>query len=148
MTMAIVANSSPNYAASLASYGTPPDEPIMTSAGVPAGLTFVDNINGLMQAVFSYGGATLFCELMAEMRRPFDFWKGMIIAETFIFLCYIVSTKPTQNDFSNKELMYNRSSVWSSTLTKDNTHTTLPIKESTLTPGKQSETYYPSSPAS
>lgn len=85
--MGIVSNSSPNYTAVFASYGIPKGEPITTTAGLPPGLTFVDNINGLMQAVFSYGGATLFCELMSEMRRPMDFWKGMIFAETFIFLC-------------------------------------------------------------
>lgn len=69
MTMGIVANSSPNYEAVYASFQIPKG-PIKTSAGAPAGLTFIDNINGLMQAVYSYGGATMFCELMAEMRRP------------------------------------------------------------------------------
>lgn len=69
MTMGIVSNSDPNYEAVFASYQIP-QGPIKTSAGVPDGLTFVDNINGLMQAVYSYGGATMFCELMAEMRRP------------------------------------------------------------------------------
>lgn len=32
----------------------------------------------------------LFVEFMAEMRRPYDFWKGMICAQTFIFCCYLV----------------------------------------------------------
>lgn len=90
VSMGIVSNSSPNYTAVFASYGIPKGQPITTTAGLPPGLTFVDNINGLMQAVFSYGGATLFCELMSEMRRPMDFWKGMIFAETFIFLCYVI----------------------------------------------------------
>jgi hypothetical protein len=31
-----------------------------------------------MQAVFSYGGAMLYCEFMSEMRRPHDFWKALI----------------------------------------------------------------------
>ncbi|OMP86728.1 N amino acid transport system protein [Diplodia seriata] len=89
MTMGIVANSSPNYEAVYASYQIPRG-PVKTSAGAPSDLTFVDNINGLMQAVYSYGGATMFCELMAEMRRPWDFWKALIVADAFIFLCYIV----------------------------------------------------------
>ncbi|KAL1630881.1 hypothetical protein SLS54_000754 [Diplodia seriata] len=87
--MGIVANSSPNYEAVYASYQIPRG-PVKTSAGAPSDLTFVDNINGLMQAVYSYGGATMFCELMAEMRRPWDFWKALIVADAFIFLCYIV----------------------------------------------------------
>jgi len=43
-----------------------------------------------MNAVFSFGGATLFCELLAEMRRPFDFWKSLICAEILIYLCYMI----------------------------------------------------------
>ena len=42
-----------------------------------------------MQAVFSYGGAMVYCEFMSEMRRPFDFWKALLIAEAFIFSIYI-----------------------------------------------------------
>jgi hypothetical protein len=42
-----------------------------------------------MQAVYSYGGAMLFIEFMAEMRRPRDFWKGMICAQGFIYCVYI-----------------------------------------------------------
>lgn len=42
-----------------------------------------------MQGVFSYGGATLFNELLAEMRRPRDFWKGFICAEIFIITVYL-----------------------------------------------------------
>ena len=44
---------------------------------------------GLGQAVYSYGGATVFVEFMAEMRRPFDFWKGMLCAQLFIYFFYI-----------------------------------------------------------
>ncbi|KAI9694370.1 MAG: hypothetical protein M1820_008970 [Bogoriella megaspora] len=100
-TMGIVAHSDPNYVASAASYpnlfntlpsGDPDVDhppPISTSAGSAPGLEFTDNVNGLMQAVFSYGGATLFNELMAEMRRPWDFWKGLICADLLIFCCYL-----------------------------------------------------------
>lgn len=75
-SMGIMAHSSPNYTAVLASYpsllpnGINNAAPISTTAGSPPGLSFRDNINGLMQAVFSFGGATLFPNLLAEMRRP------------------------------------------------------------------------------
>lgn len=35
-------------------------------------------VNGIMQMVFAYGGAMIFPEFLAEMRRPMDFWKGMV----------------------------------------------------------------------
>lgn len=69
MTMVITNNSEPNWTAVTASYQIE-EGPIYHTASTPPDKTFVDQINGLMQAVYSYGGATLFNELMAEMRRP------------------------------------------------------------------------------
>jgi hypothetical protein len=89
-TMAVVYSYPPNYDASFSTYGTPKG-PIRTSANWPEGSDLKDRINGLMNCVFAYGGATLFNELMAEMRRPYDFWKGFIFAEIFIYSCYIIS---------------------------------------------------------
>jgi hypothetical protein len=74
--MGIMAHTTPNYTAVLASFpsllpnGINNPAPISTTAGSPPGLNFRDNVNGLMQAVFSFGGATLFPNLLAEMRRP------------------------------------------------------------------------------
>ena len=120
--MAVVHEYPPNYAASFSTYATPKG-PVYTSGYWPPGTSFVNRINGLMNCVFAYGGATLFNELMAEMRRPcvknypaaplyayrrhpaaplcsyrnlanyvcrYDFWKGFIFAEIFIFACYLV----------------------------------------------------------
>jgi hypothetical protein len=89
MTMVVVHQYPPNYSASLATFGTP-QGPIITTANWPPGTTLFDRVNGLMNCVFAYGGATLFNELMAEMRRPYDFWKGFIFAEIFIFAVYLI----------------------------------------------------------
>ncbi|KAI7189897.1 oligopeptide transporter protein [Hortaea werneckii] len=89
MTMVVTNVYPPNYAASLASYKTPRG-PITTYAYWPPTTKLNDHINGLMQGVYSYGGATLFNELMAEMRRPHDFWKGLICAEFFIVSVYLI----------------------------------------------------------
>ncbi|KIW21176.1 hypothetical protein PV08_01756 [Exophiala spinifera] len=92
-TMGVMAHSDPNYKVYAASHPTfdinNPD-PIKVSGSTPPGLSIADNVNGLMNAVFSFGGATLFVELMAEMRRPFDFWKGLLAADVLIYLCYMV----------------------------------------------------------
>jgi len=42
-----------------------------------------------MNMVFAYGGAMIFPEIMAEMRRPMDFWKGMALAQALIFSAYL-----------------------------------------------------------
>lgn len=70
MTMAITSTTPPNWPAVIASGFADAEGPIYTTGGTPPGKDFVDQINGLMQAVFSYGGATLFTNLLAEMRRP------------------------------------------------------------------------------
>ncbi|KAL2042703.1 hypothetical protein N7G274_004462 [Stereocaulon virgatum] len=88
-TMAVVAHSSPNYVAANTAYMIDPG-PVITTAGPPAEVKFQGQIVGLMQAVYSYGGAMLFVEFMAEMRRPFDFWKGMLCAQTFIYIIYML----------------------------------------------------------
>jgi hypothetical protein len=80
MTMAFVANSAPNYNA------VPYVGPVITQA---INLQpFQSQLNGIMQIVFSYGGAMIFIEFMAEMRRPMDFWKAMAFAQIFIFVVY------------------------------------------------------------
>lgn len=89
MTMVVVHDYPPNYDASFNTYGTPKG-PVHTSGNWPPGTTLKDRINGLMNCVFAYGGATLFNELMAEMRRPYDFWKAFICAEIFIYACYLI----------------------------------------------------------
>lgn len=89
MTMVVVHQYPPNYAAVLNSFNIP-EGPVITTANWPPGTTVYDRVNGLMNCVFAYGGATLFNELMAEMRRPYDFWKGFIIAEVFIYACYLI----------------------------------------------------------
>ena len=101
-SMGVVAHSAPNYVAvggsageALGGESVTPDAngnfpPIIHSAGLPASTTgFIGAVDGLMQAVYAYGGAMLFTEFMSEMKRPRDFWKGMICAQSFIYVVYI-----------------------------------------------------------
>ncbi|GJJ74731.1 hypothetical protein EMPS_07089 [Entomortierella parvispora] len=85
-SMGFIAHSPPNYAAALKN-GIP-FGPIVTSNVVP--LPASTKVNGIMQMVFAYGGAMIFPEIMAEMRRPMDFWKGMAMAQSLIFCAYLM----------------------------------------------------------
>ncbi|KAM0128237.1 hypothetical protein ACHAP3_008458 [Botrytis cinerea] len=94
--MGVVANSPPNYASVEASYGeTFGPGKVHRYAGTPppgkatGGDGFVGSLNGLNQAVYSYGGAMLFVAFLAEMRHPMDFWKGLICADLFIYFVYM-----------------------------------------------------------
>ncbi|KAL9135490.1 MAG: hypothetical protein Q9175_003329 [Cornicularia normoerica] len=102
ITMGVAAHSPPLYSAAGASagYSVNPDlvtanaagvfPPVTHSAGLPDPANFGASINGLMQAVYAYGGAMIFTEFMSEMKRPYDFLKGMWGAQLFIYICYML----------------------------------------------------------
>ncbi|EJD50784.1 hypothetical protein AURDEDRAFT_135147 [Auricularia subglabra TFB-10046 SS5] len=88
LSMGIVAHSAPNIASAIATYGEGrASGPVQTAAFVS--LPLFDKVNGIMNMVLAYGGAMIFPE-MAEMRRPMDFWKAMISAQTLIFCAYLM----------------------------------------------------------
>jgi hypothetical protein len=96
VTMAVVSRTEPNYKFSHETNNRPKVmsdiiDPVVTSIGIPTfAKDFTSVITGLMQAVFAYGGAMLFTEFMAEMRRPMDFWKAMLLAQSFIYFVYMI----------------------------------------------------------
>jgi hypothetical protein len=86
-SMGFVAHSPPNFAAAHTTYGISPG-PVVTAKFVPLPLS--SKVNGIMQMVFAYGGAMIFPEFLAEMRRPMDFWKGMVCAQLLICIAYLM----------------------------------------------------------
>ena len=104
ITMGVMAHSPPNYSiAPLGSAGSAvnvttitPDPttgeypPIIHYNGLPDPSSLIGSLNGLLQGVFAYGGAQLFVEFMAEMRRPHDFIKAMWGAQFFIYSVYLI----------------------------------------------------------
>ncbi|KAJ3494588.1 hypothetical protein NLG97_g3980 [Lecanicillium saksenae] len=92
----VVVHYPPNFKATEASYGKEfGPGPIRTYAGQPppgmasGGTGFVASLNGLNQAVYSYGGCMVFVAFMAEMRHPMDFWKSLLCGQAFIYVVYI-----------------------------------------------------------
>jgi hypothetical protein len=102
--------SSPNYATMFGSFGGAGTAfgdlnfpngtadvtiPLKTFAGSPTlgyssgGTGFLGTYQGINTIIYAYGGAMLFFNLLAEMRNPWDFWKGMLCADLFIYLVYM-----------------------------------------------------------
>ncbi|CAG82057.1 transmembrane amino acid transporter protein-domain-containing protein [Yarrowia lipolytica] len=69
-------------------YGSP--LPPKKTSAVATDIPFQTQLQGLMNIVYSYGGAMMFVEFCAEMRRPRDFIKGMLTAQTVIYCCYML----------------------------------------------------------
>lgn len=62
----------------------------------------------------AYSGAVMFVAFLSEMRRPMDFWKGLLLAQTFISFVYIffgtfVSLSSFKLSLNNKENLSFRS---------------------------------------
>jgi hypothetical protein len=110
MAAAVSVNSGPNYATQFGSFGgagtafgdtnfpngtVEPHLPIKTFAGSPpngyasGGTGFLGTYQGINTIIYAYGGAMLFFNLLAEMRNPWDFWKGMLCADIFIYFVYM-----------------------------------------------------------
>ncbi|KAK2464848.1 hypothetical protein APHAL10511_003147 [Amanita phalloides] len=87
ISMGFVAHSPPNFAAANQSLGVD-QGPVVSETFVS--LPLYSKINGVMNMVYAYGGAMIFPEIMAEMRRPMDFWKGLALAQTVIFVAYML----------------------------------------------------------
>ena len=110
IAIGISAVSAPNYVTQFDNYGasgapfgvtnfpcgnsTCP-EPVKTFGGSPpagyasGGEGFLGTYQGINNIIYAYGGAMIFFNLMAEMRNPWDFWKGMICADIFIYVAYM-----------------------------------------------------------
>lgn len=50
---------------------------------------FAAQFNAIDTIVYAYSGAVLFIAFLAEMRHPMDFWKGCLLAQTFIMVVYV-----------------------------------------------------------
>jgi amino acid transporter len=102
LQMAVAAHSDPNYtAAGVLSAGATLDNGsvdqlpngkypgVQHNTNIPHTGSFVAALNGIMNTVFAYGGANIFTNFLAEMRRPKDFLRAMWCAQAFIWFVYM-----------------------------------------------------------
>jgi amino acid permease len=86
LSVGFISHSPPNYAAAKAAYGIE-QGPVERKLFSTYPLT--QRLLGCMQIVYAYGGATIFPQIIFEMRRPMDFLKAFSIAQALIFTIYI-----------------------------------------------------------
>lgn len=86
LSVGFIAHSPPNYSSAHAAYGISAGPVVkQTFATYP----FYERINGVMNIVYAYGGATIFAQIIAEMRRPMEFLKSFSLAQAIIFTIYV-----------------------------------------------------------
>lgn len=86
-TMGVVAHSAPNYLSAQRNNGVSGTK-IVTELFATNSMS--QKFVGAMNISYAYGGAMLFVEFLAEMRRPRDFWKGLLCAQAIIIIVYLV----------------------------------------------------------
>lgn len=86
LSVGFVAHSSPNYEAATAAYGTVKGPIVKANF---ASYPLYERVNGAMNICYAFGGATIFPQIVAEMRRPMDFLKAFSMAQAVIFTIYL-----------------------------------------------------------
>ena len=86
LSVGFVAHSMPNYASANAAYGIP-KAPVVTE--LFSTFPLYERVSGVMQIAYAYGGATIFAQIIAEMRRPMEFFKAFCCAQAMIFTLYV-----------------------------------------------------------
>lgn len=89
-TMGVVAHTGVNYDAAYSQNGIEKGPVIAQAIVSGGGENFTIQLEAAMNIVYAYGGAIMFVEFMAEMRRPMDFWKSMFLAQSVIFCIYLL----------------------------------------------------------
>ncbi|CCH41980.1 N amino acid transport system protein [Wickerhamomyces ciferrii] len=87
LTMGGAAHSAPNFSAAFKTNDVVKG-PVETKAFIGGG-TMEHQLVGVMNIIYAYAGSIMFPEILAEMQRPWDFWKGAFLAQTLIFIAYL-----------------------------------------------------------
>lgn len=69
-------------------FAAPVGTPIVSAIFVDA--KFSDAMNALGNIVFSYSGTPAFMSIIAEMKKPEDYTKAMLICQGFVTVVYLV----------------------------------------------------------
>jgi hypothetical protein len=93
----------------------------------------------------AYSGAVMFVAFLSEMRRPMDFWKGLLVAQTFITVVYIFFGAFVRfQSLSTVDVIDNTNDIPRSTTTTASTATVTSTSPSTPRTSKLSATSFPS----
>lgn len=82
--------------------------PIMTY-GITPNQTLVDKIVAISNISYVFAGSVVFPEIISELRRPWDFWKSMISAQSVIFCTYMIYGNfyyANQGQFANSPAVF------------------------------------------
>ncbi|ODV82932.1 hypothetical protein CANARDRAFT_10025 [[Candida] arabinofermentans NRRL YB-2248] len=78
----------PNYANALSLLGLE-EAPVMKYAFTP-NQPLIDRVVGASNIAYVFAGSIVFPEIISEMRRPWEFWKSLLVAEGCILVIYLL----------------------------------------------------------
>lgn len=107
-----IGHSEPNWANALSVLGIP-QGPIETY-GITPGMSLMNRVVAIANISYVFAGSIVFPEIISELKRPFEFWKTLISAETIILIVYLIFGNyiyAYQGQFSNSPAVFGVSNI-------------------------------------
>lgn len=85
------------------------DQAPIVTFGITPDQTLVNKIVAISNISYVFAGSVVFPEIISELRRPWDFWKSMICAQTLIFCSYMIYGNfyyANQGQFANSPAVF------------------------------------------
>lgn len=110
--LGFIGHSEPNWANAESILGIPAGT-VATYAFVP-GQSLMNKVVAVTNISFVFAGSIVFPEVISEMRRPWEFWKSMLVAQSIILVVYLVYGNyiyANQGQFSNSPAVFGVSNI-------------------------------------
>lgn len=85
------------------------DQAPIVTFGITPDQTLVNKIVAISNISYVFAGSVVFPEIISELRRPWDFWKSMICAQSLIFCTYMIYGNfyyANQGQFANSPAVF------------------------------------------
>lgn len=110
--LGFIGHSEPNWENAESILGIP--RTAIFTYGITPGQSLVDRVVAVTNISFVFAGSIVFPEVISEMRRPWEFWKSMIVAQSIILIVYLIYGNyiySNQGQFSNSPAVFGVSNI-------------------------------------
>lgn len=110
--LGFIGHSEPNWENAESILGIP--RKAIFTYGITPGQSLVDRVVAVTNISFVFAGSIVFPEVISEMRRPWEFWKSMIVAQSIILIVYLIYGNyiySNQGQFSNSPAVFGVSNI-------------------------------------
>ncbi|KAG0690276.1 hypothetical protein C6P40_003390 [Pichia californica] len=107
-----IGHSEPNWGNALSVLGI--EKGIIETFGITPDQSLMNKVVAICNISFVFAGSIVFPEVISEMRRPWEFWKSMCLAQILILVVYLIYGNyiySYQGQFSNSPAVFGISNI-------------------------------------